>query len=105
MGDIDVYAEVGKDYALIKTFNDVFVNDGSLDIVFHTVGYYGAMVSGIEVLRGPAECTVPGDTDPCDDCVSQSEIVAYINRWFVSSQDVSMVDLIRALEAWKAGGC
>jgi cysteine-rich repeat protein len=37
-------------------------------------------------------------------CIDFSEIGEFINRWYVSSQDVGMVELVRALETWK-GGC
>jgi hypothetical protein len=40
-----------------------------------------------------------------DGCIDEEEIVTYINRWYASSQDVSMVELVRALEKWKAGSC
>jgi hypothetical protein len=36
-------------------------------------------------------------------CIDGEEITTYINRWYTSSQDVSMVQLVRALEQWKAG--
>jgi hypothetical protein len=49
------------------------------------------------------ECTTHGDKPPCDGCVDAGEIGEYIDRWYASSQDVSMVQLVRALEKWKVG--
>jgi hypothetical protein len=41
------------------------------------------------------------DTDK-DGCIDMDEIGVFINRWYASTQDVSMVELVRALETWKA---
>ncbi len=38
-----------------------------------------------------------------DGCVDENEVDAFVQRWFVSSQDVSMRDLISAIRVWKAG--
>jgi hypothetical protein len=46
-------------------------------------------------------CNTGADKPPCDGCVDGGEILVYIDRWYASSQDVSMVQLVRALEAWK----
>jgi hypothetical protein len=35
-------------------------------------------------------------------CIDGGEIGVFINRWYASTQDVSMVELVRALEVWKA---
>jgi hypothetical protein len=50
-------------------------------------------------------CNTGADQPPCDGCVDGQEVVTYIDRWFISSSDVSMIQLVRALEAWKEGGC
>ncbi len=43
------------------------------------------------------------DDNPIDGCVMESEVDAFVQRWFVSSQDVSMSQLISAIRVWKAG--
>ncbi len=43
------------------------------------------------------------DDNPIDGCVMESEIDAFVQRWFVSSADVSMSQLISAIRVWKAG--
>jgi hypothetical protein len=44
----------------------------------------------------------PADTNQ-DGCIDAGEIGDFIDRWYASSQDVSMVQLVRALEKWKLG--
>jgi hypothetical protein len=51
----------------------------------------------------PPACISPADQEPCDDCIDGEEITAFIDRWYADSTDVFMVELIRALELWKAG--
>jgi hypothetical protein len=36
-------------------------------------------------------------------CIEHGEITVFIDRWFTSSADVSMVEIVRALERWKDG--
>ncbi len=43
------------------------------------------------------------DDNPIDGCIEDMELDAYVLRWFVSSQDVSMSELISAIRVWKAG--
>ena len=39
-------------------------------------------------------------------CVEQSEIIKFINRWKISSTDVTMIELMEAIGLWKSGtGC
>jgi hypothetical protein len=45
-------------------------------------------------------CNTPADED-CDGCVDMDEATIYIDMWFASETQVSMVQLVRALEAWK----
>jgi hypothetical protein len=44
----------------------------------------------------------PADTDQ-NGCIGRMEITVFIDRWYVDSAQVSMVELVRALEAWKTG--
>jgi cysteine-rich repeat protein len=50
-------------------------------------------------------CNTQADNNPCDGCVSLNEVTSYIDTWYADSTAVSMVQLVRALEAWKEGGC
>ncbi|HDD72741.1 MAG TPA: hypothetical protein ENG00_01460 [Candidatus Aenigmarchaeota archaeon] len=42
------------------------------------------------------------DTD-CNGKIDNQEILSFINRWLASSRDVTMLELVRALEIWKSG--
>lgn len=52
-----------------------------------------------------SQCISPAEIEPCDGCVSFNEVTSYIDTWYADSSAVSMVQLVRALEAWKVGGC
>jgi len=47
-------------------------------------------------------CYHRADTNQ-DGRIDNHEITVFINRWLASSQDVSMTELVRALELWKSG--
>jgi len=52
------------------------------------------------------QCNGPADNDPCDGCVGSEEIGNYIDLWYEDSSQVTMVQLVRALEKWRLGeGC
>ena len=38
-------------------------------------------------------------------CIEGGEITSFINMWYADSTVVSMIELVRALEVWKGGGC
>jgi O-glycosyl hydrolase len=44
------------------------------------------------------------DTD-YDGCISNLELIAFIDKWKVNSSDVSLKELIEAIGLWKRGGC
>jgi hypothetical protein len=44
------------------------------------------------------------DTDD-DGCIDTVELLAYVNRWKASSNDVMLADLIGAIVVWKQGAC
>ncbi|MCK5643889.1 MAG: LamG domain-containing protein [Gammaproteobacteria bacterium] len=57
----------------------------------------------------PVSCTIiqyhRSDLDQ-DGCVETGEMVAFMDRWKVSSADVGMVELMESIGLWKAGtGC
>jgi hypothetical protein len=46
------------------------------------------------------------DTNPQDGCITLQELLAFIKRWKISSQDVPMPELMEAIGLWNAGtGC
>ncbi len=45
-----------------------------------------------------AQCTVPADTDPCDDAVNITELNAHISKWYKCSACVP--DLFQAIQAY-----
>jgi len=51
----------------------------------------------------PSGCIHKSDSD-CDGCVSMPELNAFIDRWKLNNQDVSIRELIEAIGLWK-GGC
>ena len=51
------------------------------------------------------QCNTGADQIPCDGCVNSGEIGDYVDIWYANSAQVSMVQLVRALEQWKLGGC
>jgi hypothetical protein len=57
-----------------------------------------------DIMTGTSTCNTLADQD-CDGCVREGEILTYINAWYADSTQVSMVQLIRALEQWKEGSC
>jgi hypothetical protein len=51
-------------------------------------------------------CIHESDNNPCDGCVNIGELNAYIDRWKVNNQDVTLRKLMEAIGFWKAGtGC
>jgi hypothetical protein len=38
-------------------------------------------------------------------CIEGDEIGDFIDKWYINSADVTMVELVRALEIWKLGDC
>jgi hypothetical protein len=39
----------------------------------------------------------------CDSCIEIDELLAFIDRWKVSSKDVPMPELMEAISLWKVG--
>jgi hypothetical protein len=92
------------------TFNSgtsgfVRVNDSSTD-----PNYIPNQVSdsvGADAIRfvyiGPS-CIHKSDLD-CSGCVSMAELQAFISRWYISNQDVTLRELMEAIGLWKRSGC
>jgi cysteine-rich repeat protein len=58
----------------------------------------------VATARPGQSCNTNADQD-CNGCVDSGEINIYIDAWYADSTAVTMVQLIRALEQWKEGGC
>jgi len=48
-------------------------------------------------------CLHESDNPPCDGCVDDLELTAYIDRWKVNSSDVTLKELMEAIGLWKRG--
>jgi hypothetical protein len=46
------------------------------------------------------------DNNPQDGCIDTTELLAFIDRWKISSQDVPMPEVMEAIGLWNQGtGC
>ncbi len=59
-------------------------------------------IGAYEFVSGTA-CVHKSDLSPCDGCVSDAELTAFIARWYVSSTDVTMGELMESIGWWKLG--
>jgi hypothetical protein len=50
-----------------------------------------------------ASCIHKSDNNPCDGCVDMTELSAFIGRWYINNQDVTMKELIEAIGLWNMG--
>jgi hypothetical protein len=56
----------------------------------------------LNVLGNPP-CIHTSEISPCDGCISQTELDAFIGRWKVSNVDVTLKELMEAIGYWKRG--
>ena len=52
---------------------------------------------------GGTTCNTPADIAPCNNCVSTSELISFINKW--SSNTETTTTLISVINAWVSGTC
>jgi hypothetical protein len=50
-----------------------------------------------------ASCIHKSDNNPCNGCVSDTELTAFIDRWKLDSSDVTLREIIEAIGWWKKG--
>jgi hypothetical protein len=50
-------------------------------------------------------CVHRSDIPPCDGCVRDPEMLAFIARWKVNSSEVTLKELMESIGFWKKGGC
>jgi hypothetical protein len=83
-------------------YNNGAFFDGFID----EVRVYNKTLSSQEIsdIYMNARCAHESDTD-CNGCVDMGELTAYIDRWKVNNQDVTIRELIEAIGAWKRAGC
>jgi hypothetical protein len=62
-------------------------------------------IGAYEYSSGQMSCIHESDNNPCNGCISPSELTAYIDRWKFDNQDVTIKDLIDAIGWWKRSGC
>ena len=76
--------------------------DGTID----DVRIYSRALSSQEILSLYQSGTCIHESDSsCDGCVDMNELNAFIDRWKVNNQDVTLKELIEAIGFWKRGGC
>jgi hypothetical protein len=73
---------------------------GSIGMLAFHEQYNTAWFDNIRIDAGPRFHKADIDQDGC---VSPSEITAFINRWYISSQDVLLRELMEAIGLWKQG--
>jgi hypothetical protein len=56
----------------------------------------------MEILSGNTSCIHKSDSN-CDGCVDMNELTAFINRWNVNNQDVTLKELMEAIGYWNRG--
>jgi hypothetical protein len=62
-------------------------------------------IGAYEYVSG-TECIHKSELPPCDGCVDNDELAAFITRWYVSSSDVTLKELMESIGYWKSGtGC
>jgi hypothetical protein len=59
-------------------------------------------IGAYEFVSGTA-CIHRSELPPCDGCVSDTDLTAFINRWYMSSTDVTLKELMEAIGLWKKG--
>ena len=59
--------------------------------------------SEILSLYQSGSCIHSSDIPPCDGCVSNTELDAFLDRWKVSNVDVTLKEIIEAIGLWKRG--
>ena len=59
-------------------------------------------IGAYEYVNGTA-CAHKSDIPPCDGCVSNTELISFIDRWKFNNQDVTIRELIEAIWYWKRG--
>jgi len=69
-------------------------------------GYFKAFGANAQsdVVMSPSLCIHESDMD-CDNCVSRTELFAFIDLWYVNSSDPTLKELIEAIGLWKMGSC
>jgi hypothetical protein len=60
-------------------------------------------IGAFEYIQAPPTCALKSDIPPCDGCVSDIELTAFITRWYMSSTDVTLKELMEAIGYWKRG--
>jgi hypothetical protein len=52
-----------------------------------------------------ASCIHRSDLPPCDGCISDAELTAFIGQWYLDSSNPTLRELMEAIGLWKRGGC
>jgi hypothetical protein len=65
----------------------------------------GPDIGAIPCASSSSACIHESDNNPCNGCISQPELTAYIDRWKFNNQDVTIRELISAIGEWKRNSC
>ena len=93
--------EMGENADAYPTYGAFF--SGLLDDV--RIYNYSLSAGDVLSLFQSGGCLHKSDNSPCDGCVSQPELTAFITRWHISNVDVTLKELMEAIGYWKKGGC
>ena len=52
-----------------------------------------------------SSCNTPADIAPCNNCVSTSELISFINKWSSNDASATTTILISVINAWVSGTC
>jgi hypothetical protein len=84
------------------SYRDSYSFNGTID----EVRIYNRPLTSEEVLEHYNEGVCHRADSNCDSCIETEELLAFIDRWKISSKDVPMPELMEAIGLWNQGtGC
>ena len=70
----------------------------------HTFTFYGREANTwLDQIILRKACAHKSDNNPCNGCISNTELFTFIDRWKMDNQDVTIRELIEAIGLWKRG--
>lgn len=70
-------------------------------VISGATGTEGTCADAVRFVYIGSACHKP-DTN-CNSCIEMPELTAFIDRWKISNQDVTLRELIEAIGLWKKG--
>jgi hypothetical protein len=112
-------AGINNDWHHVVITSNAPINANSVDIGRTGSGYFNGIIDELAIWNRPLspqeiqDLYSSGAPIPCgtfhradtnhDNCIKTNELLAFIFRWKISSQDVPMPELMEAIGLWKAG--